>query len=60
MIAGRRDSVTPASAARAAVARMPLGCFELPGERPFPVYVGEAFEKNIGLQLEFLEDVVPG
>ena len=59
VIAARRDLVTPASAARAAAARIRDGRFELLESDHFRVYFGDAFEKNIQLQLDFLKDVVP-
>ena len=59
VIAGRNDTVTPASAARAAISRMPLGRLKLLESGHFDVYVGETFEKNIRLQLEFLKEVMP-
>ena len=59
VIAGRNDSVTPASAARAAASRIPLARFKLLDCNHFQVYVGDTFEKNVQLQLDFLKDVVP-
>ena len=38
---------------------MPLGRLKLLESGHFDVYVGETFEKNIRLQLEFLKEVMP-
>jgi pimeloyl-ACP methyl ester carboxylesterase len=58
VIAGRDDSVTPASAARSAAKRIPKGRFELLESNHFQPYVGDTFEKNIALQLAFLDEVL--
>jgi pimeloyl-ACP methyl ester carboxylesterase len=58
VIAGRNDSVTPASAARQAARRIPQARFELLDSNHFQPYVGEVFEKNIALQLAFVKDVL--
>ena len=59
VIAGRNDSVTPASAARRAAQRIPQARFELLDSNHFQPYVGEVFERNIALQVAFLNDVLP-
>jgi hypothetical protein len=55
VIAGRTDSVTPATAAQ----RIPNGRFELLDSNHFQPYIGDMFEKNIALQLAFLREVLP-
>jgi len=59
IIAGRNDSVTPADAAREAAQRIPNGRFALLDCNHFQPYLGDAFMENIGLQLAFLQEVVP-
>ncbi|ATJ83663.1 alpha/beta hydrolase [Halomonas beimenensis] len=59
VIAGRRDAVTPAGAARKAADRLPRGRFEALDCHHFAPYVGETFERNVRLQLDFLREVVP-
>lgn len=59
VIAGCHDVVTPANAARKAAERIPRGRFELLESNHFEPYVGPTFECNIGLQLEFLKEVLP-
>lgn len=59
VVAGRQDSVTPPKAAQRAAARLPQGEFELLDSNHFQPYVDAMFEKNIGLQLSFLQRKVP-
>ena len=54
VVAGRDDSLIPARSVRAMAERMALGEYrELPVGH-FEPYVGEVFEQNIALQLDFL------
>lgn len=59
VIAGRRDSITPPSAAQRAAQRLPHGKFEWLHSDHFQLFVGELFETNVALQLGFLREAVP-
>lgn len=54
-----KDSVAPASAAQRAAAATPRGEAKLYDVGHFDIYVGEAFEKAVVDQLDFLERHVP-
>lgn len=59
ILAGRDDTVTPYRAALDTARRIPNGRFELLDSNHFQLCIGDAFEKNIALQLEFLGEVLP-
>ncbi|ULQ46894.1 alpha/beta fold hydrolase [Flagellatimonas centrodinii] len=55
IIAGSDDSITPPASARKAAAKIPDAEFHCLSTNHFQPYVGEAFEVNIDLQLDFLQ-----
>jgi len=59
VLAGRTDSVTPASAALKATMRIPRGEFVLINCNHFEQYVGRGLEVNANEQLGFLREHVP-
>lgn len=59
ILAGSRDTIVPARSARIAAERIPNGRFALLDTDHFELHSGEAFERNISLQLAFLDEVLP-
>jgi len=59
ILAGCNDTVTPYRAALDTARRIPKGRFELLDSDHFQLCVGDAFKKNIAMQLEFLGQVLP-
>lgn len=55
VIAGRDDSLIPAQQAEIMASRMPKGEFHILECDHFAPYLGEWFEKNIAIQIEFLK-----
>lgn len=58
IIAAERDSLIPVRLVENMAQRIPKGIFKKLDSNHFEPYVGEAFEKNIALQIEFLKDVL--
>ena len=59
VIAGSNDSIVSAAVARQAAHRMPKGEFALFESDHFQPYYGEYLEKNVQVQLRFLQQHVP-
>jgi pimeloyl-ACP methyl ester carboxylesterase len=59
IVAARRDSVVPASAARRAARRIPNCEFRVLDASHFEPYFGSVFEESVGYQIDFLRKHVP-
>ncbi|MDH5737994.1 MAG: lysophospholipase [Gammaproteobacteria bacterium] len=58
IIAGENDSLIPVSRVRDMASKIPSGVFKCLNTNHFEPYTGQAFEENIGLQIEFLKGVL--
>lgn len=58
IVAAEHDSLIPLELPKTMAERIPKGVFKSLDSNHFEPYRGEAFEKNIGLQIEFLKEVI--
>lgn len=59
VISGQRDTIIPEQSIRKAVQKMPNAQYFMLNSNHFEFCEGDIFEKNIALQLAFLNENVP-